>query len=70
MFTGKGYSLGIIDDPCKGPEDPKSSRQRERLIDGLKSVWFSRAEPGQNSCRPVRLRGQPGHKRRSTRCSW
>ncbi len=45
-FTGKGYNLGIIDDPYKGPEDAKSSLQRERLIDWLKSVWFTRAEPG------------------------
>jgi predicted phage terminase large subunit-like protein len=45
-FTGKGYTLGIIDDPVKGPEDAKSALQRERLIDWLKSVWFTRAEPG------------------------
>ncbi|MFZ0407287.1 MAG: terminase [Cyanobium sp.] len=48
-FTGKGYNLGIIDDPYKGPEDAKSALQRERLIDWLKSVWFTRAEPGQSS---------------------
>ena len=48
-FTGKGYNLGIIDDPYKGPEDAKSSLQRERLIDWLKSVWFTRAEPGQSA---------------------
>ncbi len=29
-FTGKGYNLGIIDDPYKGPEDAKSALQRER----------------------------------------
>jgi predicted phage terminase large subunit-like protein len=45
-FTGKGYNLGIIDDPYKGPGDAKSALQRERLIDWLKSVWFTRAEPG------------------------
>lgn len=48
-FTGKGYNLGIIDDPYKGPEDAKSALQRERLIDWLKSVWFTRAEPGQSA---------------------
>jgi predicted phage terminase large subunit-like protein len=48
-FTGKGYNLGIIDEPYKGPEDAKSALQRERLIDWLKSVWFTRAEPGQSS---------------------
>ncbi|MFZ0409005.1 MAG: terminase [Cyanobium sp.] len=45
-FTGKGYNLGVIDDPYKGPEDAKSALQRERLIDWLKSVWVTRAEPG------------------------
>jgi len=45
-FTGKGYNLGIIDDPYKGPGDARSALQRERLIDWLKSVWFTRAEPG------------------------
>ena len=44
-FTGKGYNLGI-DDPYKGPEDAKSALQREWLTDWLKSVWFTRAEPG------------------------
>jgi predicted phage terminase large subunit-like protein len=48
-FTGKGYNLGIIDDPYKGPEAAKSALQRERLIDWLKSVWFTRAEPGQSA---------------------
>ncbi|MEI7666740.1 MAG: terminase [Synechococcaceae cyanobacterium ELA263] len=46
-FTGKGYSLGIIDDPYKGPEDAKSALQRERLIDWLRSVWLTRAEPSE-----------------------
>jgi len=46
-FTGKGYSLGIIDDPYKGPEDAKSALQRERLIDWLRSVWLTRAEPAE-----------------------
>ena len=46
-FTGKGYSLGIIDDPYKGPEDAKSTLQRERLIDWLRSVWLTRAEPAE-----------------------
>ncbi|MCP9819844.1 terminase [Synechococcus sp. Cruz-9H2] len=46
-FTGKGYSLGVIDDPYKGPADAGSSLVRERLIDWLRAVWFSRAEPAQ-----------------------
>jgi predicted phage terminase large subunit-like protein len=44
-----GYNLGIIDDPYKGPEDAKSALQRDRLIDWLKSVWSTRAEPGQSN---------------------
>jgi predicted phage terminase large subunit-like protein len=44
-FTGKGYSLGIIDDPYKGPADASSALIRERLIDWLRTVWFTRSEP-------------------------
>ena len=46
-FTGKGYSLGIIDDPYKGPADASSRVIRERLIDWLRSVWLTRAEPAE-----------------------
>ena len=46
-FTGKGYSLGIIDDPYKGPGDASSRVIRERLIDWLRSVWLTRAEPAE-----------------------
>jgi hypothetical protein len=44
-FTGKGYSLGIIDDPYKGPGDAASQALRQKLIDWLRSVWLTRAEP-------------------------
>jgi hypothetical protein len=44
-FTGKGYSLGIIDDPYKGPGDAASLALRQKLIDWLRSVWLTRAEP-------------------------
>jgi hypothetical protein len=44
-FTGKGYSLGVIDDPYKGPADAGSARVRSRIEDWLKAVWFTRAEP-------------------------
>ncbi len=44
-FTGKGYSLGIIDDPYKGPGDAASPALRHKLIDWLRSVWLTRAEP-------------------------
>ena len=45
-FTGKGYALGIIDDPYKGPEDANSAGQRQKLIEWFQSVWLTRAEPG------------------------
>jgi predicted phage terminase large subunit-like protein len=48
-FTGKGYALGIIDDPYKGPEDANSAGQRQKLIEWFQSVWLTRAEPGVNS---------------------
>ncbi|MGB5135407.1 MAG: terminase [Prochlorococcaceae cyanobacterium] len=44
-FNGKGYSLGIIDDPYKGPHDAGSPRVRARIVEWLRSVWFLRAEP-------------------------
>ncbi|MEY4802427.1 MAG: hypothetical protein RLZZ274_1158 [Cyanobacteriota bacterium] len=47
-FTGKGYALGIIDDPYKGPEDANSAAQRQKLIEWFQSVWLTRAEPGVN----------------------
>ncbi len=47
-FTGKGYALGIIDDPYKGPEDANSAGQRQKLIEWFQSVWHTRAEPGVN----------------------
>ena len=45
-FTGKGYALGIIDDPYKGPEDANSASQRQKLIEWFQSVWLTRSEPG------------------------
>ena len=47
-FTGKGYALGVIDDPYKGPEDAGSAAQRQKLIEWFQSVWLTRAEPGVN----------------------
>ncbi len=37
MFTGKGYSLGIIDDPCKGPEDPSHRGSVSALLTGSRA---------------------------------
>ena len=47
-FTGKGYALGIIDDPYKGPEDANSAAQRQKLIEWFQSVWLTRSGPGVN----------------------
>lgn len=54
-FTGKGYSLGIIDDPYKGPADAGSAALRQKLIDWLRSVWLTRAEPQQTVTADGRL---------------
>jgi hypothetical protein len=52
-FTGKGYALGIIDDPYKGPEDANSAGQRQKLIEWFQSVWLTRAEPAPQGPAPV-----------------
>ncbi|MCP9778450.1 terminase large subunit domain-containing protein [Cyanobium sp. Tous-M-B4] len=52
-FTGKGYALGIIDDPYKGPEDANSAAQRQKLIEWFQSVWLTRSEPGVNGAAQV-----------------
>ena len=51
-FTGKGYALGIIDDPYKGPEDANSAAQRQKLIEWFQSVWLTRAEPAPQGSAP------------------
>lgn len=43
--TGKGYALGIIDDPIKDDRDAQSDLIRERAKDWYRSVWYTRAEP-------------------------
>ena len=53
-FTGKGYALGIIDDPYTGPEDANSSGQRQKLVEWFQSVWLTRAEPA-----PEGIQGGP-----------
>lgn len=44
--TGKGFHLGIVDDPIKDHEQANSARYRERLIDWYNSTFYTRAEPG------------------------
>ena len=60
-FTGKGYALGIIDDPYKGPEDANSAGQRQKLIEWFQSVWLTRAEPApEGPSQRGACRGRPG----------
>lgn len=42
--TGKGYLLGIIDDPIKDAVEAQSVRTREGLKDWHQSVWTTREE--------------------------
>lgn len=45
-LTGKGFNLGIIDDPFKGNDDASSPAQRDRVWDWYRSVFFTRRAPG------------------------
>jgi len=45
-LTGKGFHLGIIDDPFKGNDDSGSPAQRDRVYDWYRSVFFTRRAPG------------------------
>jgi len=44
-LTGKGYNLGIIDDPIK-PEDARSTAKIEGFRSWYSSTWHNRMEPG------------------------
>lgn len=43
--TGKGYSLGIIDDPIKNMEEAMSPIYQQRLLEWYKSVFYTRRSP-------------------------
>lgn len=43
--TGKGYSLGIVDDPVKDAQEADSPTYRQRTKDWWDSVFATRAEP-------------------------
>jgi predicted phage terminase large subunit-like protein len=43
--TGKGFHLGIIDDPIKNAEQAASETIREKHKDWHDSTWYTRAEP-------------------------
>ncbi|MGW7283953.1 terminase large subunit domain-containing protein [Streptomyces sp. NPDC054847] len=45
-LTGKGFSLGVIDDPFKGSDDANSPAQRERVWNWYRSVFYTRRAPG------------------------
>ncbi|MGW7630586.1 LAGLIDADG family homing endonuclease [Streptomyces griseoincarnatus] len=45
-LTGKGFNLGIIDDPFKGSDDANSPAQRERIWNWYQSVFYTRRAPG------------------------
>ncbi|MFH9425951.1 terminase large subunit domain-containing protein [Streptomyces sp. NPDC017529] len=45
-LNGKGFSLGIIDDPFKGSDDANSPTQRERVWNWYQSVFYTRRAPG------------------------
>jgi predicted phage terminase large subunit-like protein len=45
-ITGKGFNLGIIDDPLKNAEDAASETIREKQKDWYRSTFSTRAEPG------------------------
>lgn len=44
--TGKGFHLGICDDPIKSRQDADSPLLRSRQRDWWQSVWYTRQEPG------------------------
>lgn len=45
-ITGKGFHLGIIDDPTKNAEDAESETLRVKERDWYNSTFYTRAEPG------------------------
>ena len=45
-ITGRGFHLGIIDDPVKNWIDAQSKTIRQNIIDWFLSTFYTRAEPG------------------------
>ncbi|MCP4127073.1 MAG: phage terminase large subunit, partial [Gammaproteobacteria bacterium] len=45
-LTGKGFHIGIIDDPLKDAEEADSELIRERLWDWYSSTFYTRQHPG------------------------
>lgn len=44
-ITGKGWHLGIIDDPLKNAEEAESAQIREKQLDWYGSTFYTREEP-------------------------
>lgn len=44
-ITGKGFHLGVIDDPLKNAEEASSATVREKQKDWYRSTFYTRAEP-------------------------
>lgn len=44
-ITGKGFHLGVIDDPYKNYEDARSPKIRERVLNWYESTFITRREP-------------------------
>ncbi len=45
-ITGKGFHLGIIDDPLKNSEEAASDKIREKQKEWYSSTFYTREEPG------------------------
>lgn len=45
-LTGRGFDIGIIDDPVKDSEEAESSTYRERVWNWYRTVFVTRAQPG------------------------
>ena len=45
-LTGRGFNVGIIDDPVKDEEEAQSETIREKVWDWYQTVFRTRAEPG------------------------
>lgn len=45
-FTGRGFDVGIIDDPHKNWQEAQSAGKRQAVIDWFLSTFRTRAEPG------------------------
>lgn len=45
-ITGKGFHLGLIDDPLKNADEAESAPRRRKLQEWYQSTFYTREEPG------------------------